>query len=65
MDLISRKDGEASGRRNGELHASQMPRGISSIQALQVMEFSVLQDEQRETTLYVNSVIDLAPRVQP
>ncbi|XP_041591018.1 ubiquitin-associated and SH3 domain-containing protein A isoform X2 [Vulpes vulpes] len=35
MDLISRKDGEASGRRNGELHASQMPRGISSIQALQ------------------------------
>ncbi|XP_008708419.2 ubiquitin-associated and SH3 domain-containing protein A isoform X1 [Ursus americanus] len=35
MDLISRKDGEASSRRNGELHPSQTPRDISSIQALQ------------------------------
>ncbi|XP_021534838.1 ubiquitin-associated and SH3 domain-containing protein A isoform X1 [Neomonachus schauinslandi] len=35
MDLISRKDGEASSQRNGELYPSQTPRDISSIQALQ------------------------------
>ncbi|XP_059020783.1 ubiquitin-associated and SH3 domain-containing protein A isoform X2 [Mustela lutreola] len=35
MDLMSRKDGEASSRRNGEPHPSQTSRDISSIQALQ------------------------------
>ncbi|GAB5576233.1 ubiquitin-associated and SH3 domain-containing protein A isoform X1 [Prionailurus iriomotensis] len=35
MDLVSRKDGEASSRRNGEPHPPQTPRDVSSIQALQ------------------------------
>nr|XP_042121773.1 ubiquitin-associated and SH3 domain-containing protein A isoform X1 [Peromyscus maniculatus bairdii] len=35
MDLNSRKDGEASSRRNGEFHTPSMSRSISSIQALQ------------------------------
>ncbi|XP_029794763.1 ubiquitin-associated and SH3 domain-containing protein A isoform X2 [Suricata suricatta] len=34
-DLASRKDGETSSRRNGELHPCQTPRDVSSIQALQ------------------------------
>lgn len=36
MDLNSRKDGEASSRRNGEFHTPSVSRNISSIQALQV-----------------------------
>ncbi|KAK2506760.1 hypothetical protein MC885_015046 [Smutsia gigantea] len=35
MDLNSRKDGEASSRRNGELPPPQTPGGTNSIQALQ------------------------------
>ena len=64
MDLASRKDGEASSRRNGEPHPPQTPRDISSIQALQETEFPALQGERRETTLYVNSLGDSGPRVR-
>ncbi|XP_014642355.1 PREDICTED: ubiquitin-associated and SH3 domain-containing protein A [Ceratotherium simum simum] len=35
MDLNSKKDGEASSRRNGELHPPQTARSLSSMQALQ------------------------------
>ncbi|XP_058379393.1 ubiquitin-associated and SH3 domain-containing protein A isoform X1 [Diceros bicornis minor] len=35
MDLNSKKDGEASSRRNGELHPPQTARNLSSMQALQ------------------------------
>ncbi|XP_058152268.1 ubiquitin-associated and SH3 domain-containing protein A [Dasypus novemcinctus] len=44
MDLNSRRDGEASGRRNGEFSPSPTPRNPSSVQALQatIMRRSVL-----------------------
>ncbi|KAM5275569.1 ubiquitin-associated and SH3 domain-containing protein A isoform 3-T3 [Hipposideros larvatus] len=44
MDLNSRKDGDASSRRNGEVPPPQRPRSIGSIQALQatIMRKSVL-----------------------
>lgn len=38
MDLNSRKDGDASSRRNGEFQPPSMLRNISSIQALQVTD---------------------------
>ncbi|KAM4889006.1 ubiquitin-associated and SH3 domain-containing protein A [Thomomys bottae] len=44
LDLNSRKDGEASGRRSGDFHTPAMPRSIGGAQALQaaVLRRSVL-----------------------